>query len=101
LAYVSPGARLLTPDGTEMVGREKIHEVLKQLTAPGSAIGLEAPRLLMAGPVALCLQRWTINSNGAGADSYEQSFLATMVLSRDDRGGGWLLTIANLWGRVR
>ncbi len=101
MAYVSPEARLLTPDGTEMVGRRKIYEVLAQLTAPGPEIRLEAPRLLVAGPVALCLQRWTLRSRSAGAESFEQAFAATMALSRDDRKEAWLLMAVNLWGRER
>jgi ketosteroid isomerase-like protein len=94
----SSNACLLTPDGTEVVGRTRIHEVLVQLTAPGRKIRFESPRIVTVDRVAVCSQRWTVSSAGTDAEIFEQSFGSTMALGRSDCQGPWQVLIAKPWG---
>jgi ketosteroid isomerase-like protein len=91
-------ARLLTPDGTEVAGRERIREVLAQLTTLGSEIHFDSPRVLAVGPVALCSQRWKIGSSATGPEGFEQAFTCTTVLGRSAHTGRWQILIAAPWG---
>jgi ketosteroid isomerase-like protein len=94
----SSNACLLTPDGTEIVGRARIHGVLVQLTAPGRRIRFESPRIVTVDRVAVCSQRWTISTAGTDVETFEQSFGSTMALGRSDREGPWQVLIAKPWG---
>jgi ketosteroid isomerase-like protein len=98
VACFARDARLLTPDGTEVVSRTRIREVLAQLTTSGLEIHFDSPRVLTVGPVALCSQRWKIGSSATGSEGFEQAFTCTTVLGRSAHTGRWQLLIAAPWG---
>lgn len=93
----APDGCLLTPDGTAVAGIQQIREVLVQLTAARSRIRFDLARVVRAGPVALCSQRWTVSSRGTG-DPFERHFSSTIVLGYSKQPEDWHLLIASLWG---
>ena len=57
--HLAPDARLITPDGTEVVGREAIKAMLAQLTSTGRTLEIRAGRTTVSSEgVALCTQHW-------------------------------------------
>ncbi len=99
-ACFAPDGCLLTPDGTAVAGRRQIREVLIQITATRSEIRFESARVVRAGELALCSQRWTVDSRGAGTEAFEREFASTVVL-RQGGPGEWALVIASPWGSSR
>lgn len=97
-AYFSPKASLLTPDGTEIVGRRQIYKILMQLIGPDRGLKFDSPRILVVDRVAICSQRWTINSEVSGVDPFERAFASTMALHRRGTEGPWEILIAQPWG---
>jgi ketosteroid isomerase-like protein len=86
-------ARLITPDGTEMVGRDRIRPVLAQITSSIQPLEIRAGRSVVAGGIALCAQSW--RRGGSGVSSYETSNTARLVLRRSARR--WEIVIASPW----
>jgi hypothetical protein len=85
---------LITPDGTAVAGVDRILEVLVQMTAARSRFQFGSPRIIRAGEVALCSQRWTVI---AAANLLEQRFDSTMVLRSAGSSNRWRLVIASPW----
>src|SRR5260370_29789042 len=71
---------LITPDGTAVAGVDRIVEILVQMTAARSRFQFGPPRIIRAGEVALCSQRWTVSFTAAANSLFEQRFDSTMVL---------------------
>lgn len=94
VSYFSLDGRCLTPDGTEVVGRGAIAELLAQLVADEQKLEIRPGRLVRAGAVALCTQYWTQSSGGAGS-YYTATNAARLVLSCDV--SGWEIMIAAPW----
>jgi uncharacterized protein (TIGR02246 family) len=87
-------ARLITPDGTEMVGRDRIRPVLAQITTSVQPLEIRAGRTVVNGTVALCTQLWR-RGGGPGGSPYEASSTARLVLVRSGRR--WEVAIASPW----
>lgn len=94
-ACFSSQACLLTPDGTEVIGREGIREVLSQLATTDSEIAFEQPRILTVGTAALCFQRWSMWLAGGAADRYERVAVSTSLLRH--HGAKWELLVSAPW----
>jgi len=100
-ACFAPEGCLLTPDGTAVAGRQQIREVLLQITTARTQVRYEQARVVRAGPIALCSQRWSLASRGVGEGAFERRFAATMVLAEAAGPGRWALLIASPWGEGR
>lgn len=98
-ACFAPDGCLITPDGTEVAGRQGIHDVLVQLTAIRPTIRFEAARTVRVGTVALHSQHWSVRTDGAAPEplSQAQAFLCTLVLRCEERQ--WHLAVAAPWGK--
>jgi hypothetical protein len=88
--YFSRSGAILTPDGTVMVGRGAITEVLGQLTASEQVLEIHVGRVVVNEDVALAIQYWRRRSRG-----HDSSTVARMVLTRS--GARWEIVIANPW----
>lgn len=99
-AYFGPEGRFLTADGTELVGRPAIREVIAQLAGSAVDLQIRVGRTVLAGDVALHTQYWRRTSpprsTGAGPKGFESLTTATLVLRR--RGERWEILIAAPWG---
>jgi ketosteroid isomerase-like protein len=89
-------ACLITPDATEIRGREEIRPILAQLIDRESRIEIQARSILIAGEVALGSERWRIRSAGAEGSVFEQASSPKLVLRHLE--GAWKLAIAAFWG---
>lgn len=90
--HLARNARLITPDGTEMVGRESIRSILAQLSSSDRTLEIQAGRTIVSSEgVALCTQHrhW-----GDADDPKGRSTAAHLVLARDGR---WQILIACPW----
>ncbi len=92
-AHLSPDARLITPDGTEVSGRAEIAAILGQVTASVRPLEIRAGRTTVSGTVALCTQHW--RRGGSGGGPFEASTTAQLVLAR--AAGRWRIVIAAPW----
>jgi ketosteroid isomerase-like protein len=94
-AHLSPGARLLRSDGTEVSGVAALGLVLDRLTSETHRLEIRPGRTIVSGEVALCTQSWRL----VPADlrqSFARANRATFVLGRAD--GNWQILIAAPWG---
>lgn len=89
-ALLSSDARLITPDGTEIVGRSDIALILDQITASAPPLEIRAGRTTVCGGVALSTQSWLRGEVGAGTAT-----TARLVLARVS--GRWKILIASPW----
>ena len=90
--HLAPDARLITPDGTEVIGREAILRILEQLSSSGRPLEIRAGRTIVSSEgVALCTQHW----HWGDADPNGRLTTAHLVLARDVR---WKIAIACPWG---
>jgi ketosteroid isomerase-like protein len=94
--YFSVDAQLLTPDGTQVAGRETILGVLAQLTAAGPRLEIKTGRTVSSGAVALCTQYWKRSSRDLSRERFEVDHVAELVLVRG--ADGWQIVIASPWG---
>jgi ketosteroid isomerase-like protein len=92
-AHLSPDARLVTPDGTEVSGREAAAAILTQLTTSERALEVRAGRTVVCADTARCAQHWRWGDPGPDDPA---AGTARLVLAR--RGGGWKIVIACPWG---
>jgi ketosteroid isomerase-like protein len=95
-AYFAADAQLMTPDGTQVGGRQSILSVLGQLTAAGPELEIRSGRTVIAGPVALCTQFWTRSARTPPSEPFEAAHSARLVLARSEQG--WQIVIASPWG---
>jgi ketosteroid isomerase-like protein len=93
-AFFSPVARFLTPDGTELSGRQPIAELLAQLADSEQRLEISCGRTLVSGPVALSTQYWTRRSKSR-MEHFEVSSRAQLVLTCE--AGSWRIAIATPW----
>ena len=84
-------AHLLTPDGTEVIGREAISRILAQLSTSARTLEIRAGRTISCGEVAICTQQW----RWGDAEPTGRLPVARLVLVRDVR---WRIAIACPWG---
>lgn len=91
----APDACLLTPDATEVRGRELIRPVLEQLIALRARIRVDARSVVVAGDVAVAREVWRIQTAGARASKLERSTRPTLVMRWSDVE--WKLAIAAPW----
>jgi ketosteroid isomerase-like protein len=91
-ALLSPEARLVTPDGTEVAGREAVRAILSQLTSSERVLEIATGRTLACERVALCTQHWRWGGPDPGARA---ASTARLVLAR--RGGAWGIVIVCPW----
>jgi ketosteroid isomerase-like protein len=90
--HLAPDAHLITPDGTEVIGREPIQRILEQLSSAGRTLEIRAGRTIVSSEgVALCTQHW----RWGDADPQGRLTAAHLVLARDVR---WKIVIACPWG---
>lgn len=89
-ALLSRDARLVTPDGTEVVGREQIGAILTQLTSSTQRLEIRPGRTIVHADVALCTQFWRRDGEG-----YTDCTIARLILVRVD--GRWKIVIASPW----
>jgi uncharacterized protein (TIGR02246 family) len=93
-SWFAPGARILTSDGTELIGRDRIREVLAQITDAAQKLEIQAGRTVATEHVALSTQLWRRSSRAEGSAAYEATTMARLVLARSDR---WEIVIASPW----
>jgi ketosteroid isomerase-like protein len=94
--YLSESGRILTPDGTEVAGRDAALTVLRQITDSEQELEIRIGRTLVNGAVALCTQYWRRHGGGGRRGAkFEQSTLARLVLARE--GDRWEIVIASPW----
>jgi ketosteroid isomerase-like protein len=94
-AHLAADGCILTPDGTEVVGRAAAGEVLAQIVASGQELEIRLGRTVARGDLALSTQFWRRRSNGE-AEEFEDSTVARLVLARE--AGRWSIAIASPWG---
>jgi ketosteroid isomerase-like protein len=94
--YFTSDAQLLTPDGTQVAGRESILGVLAQLTAAEPRLEIKTGRTISSGAVALCTQYWKRSSRDLSRERFEVDHVAKLVLIRG--ADGWQIVIASPWG---
>lgn len=92
-ALLCPEARLITPDGTEVVGRAQIARILDQITSSVTLLEIRAGRTTVCGTVALSTQRWW--RSGAAGGPLEASTTARLVLTCSS--GRWKIAVASPW----
>jgi ketosteroid isomerase-like protein len=95
-SHLAPDAHLITPDGTEIIGRGQIVAVLEQITASVQPLEIRSGRAVVAGPIAFCTQFW--RRGGPGGSRHEASSTARLVLTR--AAGRWEIAIASPWERA-
>jgi ketosteroid isomerase-like protein len=95
-ACFASSGRLLTADGTEVLGGPAIADVLAQLVCSEVRLEIRLGRTVMAGGVALATQYWKRSSPDGVASGFEQRTKATLVLGRE--ADGWAILIASPWG---
>jgi uncharacterized protein (TIGR02246 family) len=91
----SPGASMLTADGTEVSGREAVEAVLRQMTSSEQGLEIRVGRTVVAGTVALCTQFWRRGGRSPVAGGYQDAMAARLVLARSD--ARWEIVIAAPW----
>jgi ketosteroid isomerase-like protein len=91
-AFFSPAGRMLTPDGTEVSGREQIVGILRQITGSDQELEIRIGRSVVSETAALCTQIWRRRSGGRG-ESFESSTMARLVLQLGAEG--WKIAIAS------
>jgi ketosteroid isomerase-like protein len=90
-AHFRTEAVFLTPDGTEVSGRDAIRGVLRQVTSSRVDLQIRLGRTLAGESTALATQFWRRRD-----DRFELETTATLVLTREhDR---WAIAIAAPWG---
>lgn len=94
-SYFTPTGRCLTPDGTEMVGRRAIAELLGQVTSSEHRLEIHGGRILLNDSVAFAAQHWTRSSDEPGASGFAATSVASLVLCRV--GIRWQIAIAAPW----
>jgi ketosteroid isomerase-like protein len=98
-SWFAPAGLILTADGTEVVGRVRVAEVLTQITAPGQEMKISLGRTVTACGVAACTQFWRrLGRAVEGGPGYEAETVAQFVLSFGVR---WEITIADPWQSAR
>lgn len=95
-SHLAPDGCILTPDGTEVVGRAAAGEVLAQIVTSGQELEIRLGRTVARGDLALSTQFWRRRSNGE-AEDFDDSTLARLVLAR--KAGRWSIAIACPWDR--
>jgi ketosteroid isomerase-like protein len=93
--YFSNDAQLLTPDGTQVAGRDSILGVLAQLTASAQSLEIKTGRTVSSGKVALATQYWTRSSRSPSGQPFEDRRVAKLVLVLGS--AGWQIAIATPW----
>jgi hypothetical protein len=94
-ACFSAGARILTADGTEVIGREKVLAVLRQISSSEQNLEIRIGRGIVAEGVASCTQFWRRSAPGTRSVEYQNATTARLVLVRS--GARWEIVIANPW----
>jgi ketosteroid isomerase-like protein len=94
-AYLAFDSRLITPDGTEVRGRQAVVSVLEQVATPGQRLEIEAGHTIWTGSVAVCAQRWTLRTEASGTP-FERCSTGFLVLRCEN--GRWWVVIAAPWG---
>jgi uncharacterized protein (TIGR02246 family) len=93
-SWFAPGARILTSDGTELIGRDRVREVLAQITAAEQKLEIHSGRTVATEDIALSTQLWRRSSRAGGPAAYEATSTARLVLARSNR---WEIVIASPW----
>ncbi len=90
-------ACFITPDATLTSGRDGIRPILAQLIGAGAQIEIEASSMILAGEVAVGVERWCIRFRGVNGTPLRQTPPESLVVIRriQDR---WRLAIAAPWG---
>ncbi|MGN6216105.1 MAG: nuclear transport factor 2 family protein [Solirubrobacterales bacterium] len=92
----APDSCFVTPDATEVSGREGIGGVLAQLVDQRAEIVVDPAGVLIAGDVAFVSQRWQLTVGNA-TNRHKQEVTPLLVLRRVGRE--WKLAIVAPWGR--
>lgn len=93
-SWFAPGARILTSDGTELIGRDRIREVLAQITEGAQELEIHPGRTVATDDIALATQMWRRTAGPDNPSEYEAVSTARLVLARSDR---WEIVIASPW----
>lgn len=97
LACMALGSWLVTPDATEVKGRERIRAVLAQLVASRVEFEVQARSVREDGQLALVSERWRIRSPAPGCSYHEQLSYPLLVARRI--AGEWKLVHLAPWRR--
>jgi hypothetical protein len=89
-SYFCPEGTILTPDGTEIVGRRAVAEVLGQITASEQELEIRVGRTLVNRDIAVNTQFWRRRRG-----PHDSRTVAWLVLARG--GDGWKIVIASPW----
>jgi hypothetical protein len=93
-SWFAPGGRILTSDGTELIGRDRVREVLAQVTDSAQDLEIHPGRTVATDDIALSTQLWRRSNGQDGHTVYEAVSTARLVLARSDR---WEIVIASPW----
>ena len=90
----APHARILTSDGTELIGRDRVREVLTQITDAAQRLETHSGRTVATDDLALTTQLWRRSAGRDDPSTYEAMSTARLVLARSTR---WEIVIASPW----
>jgi ketosteroid isomerase-like protein len=93
-SWFAPGARILTSDGTELIGRDRVREVLTQIADAAQELEIHPGRTIATDDIALTTQLWRRSAGRDDPSEYEAVSTARLVLARADR---WEIVIASPW----
>ena len=93
-SWFAPAGLILTADGTEVVGRARIAEVLTQITTAGNEPKISLGRTVTADRIAVCTQFWRRGGRPTHGRGYGAESVAQFVLCFDVR---WEIAIADPW----
>jgi ketosteroid isomerase-like protein len=93
-SYLAAEVRMLSADGTELVGRAAARELLGQITDSGQELEIGIGRCVVGAGVAIATQYW--RRSGRGRETgFESASVARLVLARGE--AGWEIAIASPW----
>jgi ketosteroid isomerase-like protein len=93
-SWFAPHARILTSDGTELIGRDRVREVLAQITDATQRLEIHPGRTVATDNLALATQLWRRSAGRNDPSAYEAVSTARLVLARSTR---WEIVIASPW----
>jgi uncharacterized protein (TIGR02246 family) len=93
-SWFAPDARILTSDGTELIGRDRVREVLAQITDAAQRLEIRSGRTVATDSLALATQLWRRSAGKDDPSAFEAMSTARLVLARSTR---WEIVIASPW----
>jgi ketosteroid isomerase-like protein len=97
LSFYEDAAVVITEPGKAARGTAELRSFFAWAMQSGSRAEQLRTQVIEADGVALFLSRWTLHSQGVGAEVTAQTFIATTVF-RKQPDGGWKALIDNPFG---